>query len=131
MGPRRLRDDLPAEPRSAGSPASERVRTSTRSSARPVLESRNGPLLLWTFWSVVVVLSGVVALASFSVFLTSGRVGDQPLLQGPLAVNPAIDDQLVLLFSPGLVHGTQVVLHFVGFAFFAATAALLVARRPS
>ncbi|HEY5578879.1 MAG TPA: SpoIIE family protein phosphatase, partial [Acidimicrobiia bacterium] len=93
--------------------------------------SRSEPSLLWTFWSVVVGLSGIVALAAFSVFLTSEGVGDQPLLQGPLAVNPAIDDQLVLLFSPRLVHGTQVVIHLVGFTFFAATAALLVARRPS
>ncbi len=86
---------------------------------------------LWAFWLVTIGLSAIVAAAAFLELLSSGAVGEQPLLQGPLAVNPGIDEQLLLLFPQGLVRTTQVFLHFAGFTVFTLTSVLLVIRRAS
>ncbi|MFQ5968586.1 MAG: hypothetical protein ACE5MI_13415, partial [Acidimicrobiia bacterium] len=87
--------------------------------------------MLWAFWLVTVGLSAIVAVASFYQLLSSGGLGEQPLLQGPLAVNPGIDAQLRILFPESFIRATQLLIHFAGFGLFAATAVLLVARRAT
>lgn len=87
------------------------------------------PRLLWGGWLVVVVISLTVAGVAFSRYIADP--GDAPLLQGPLAVNPTIQDQLETLLATDALAALQIGVQVAGFLLFAVTAVFLVRRRPS
>ena len=83
----------------------------------------------WGLWLSVVLSCLAVAGVTFLRFLASGS---EPLVVGPLAVNPDLSGELVRLFgSDGPIRVGQAFIHVSGFVVYVATGLFIVARRPS
>jgi len=90
---------------------------------------RRWAFVSWGLWLSIVTLCTAVAVATFARFLGSGS---EPLVVGPLAMNPALSDELVRLFgSDGPMRLGQSLVHVAGFVIYTSTGLFIVARRPS